>query len=108
MIRELKETIQATIVNLSFHVPDALMPHIVVSCTKKLLLFPSAMRTDQISVFEVFYGRKANAALDIGPPLGTYCQVPSRQMTNALIGCIDLEPKTNGTGMHNFRNVDSP
>ena len=91
MIRQLKETIRATIASLPFQVPDALMPHIVVSCTKKMLLFPSAARTDEISAFEVFYGRKANAALDIGPPLGTYCQVSVRQMTNGM------EPRTIGS-----------
>ena len=41
MIRQLKETVWATIASLLFQVPDILMPHLVVSCTKKLILFPS-------------------------------------------------------------------
>lgn len=109
MIRQ-KETIRATIASLPFQVPDAIMPHIVVSCTKKLLLFPSATRSDQISVFEVSYGRKANAAKDIGPPLGTYCQVSVRQIINGMepstIGCIYLESRMNGSGTHNFMRLD--
>ena len=111
MIRQLKETVRATIASLPFQVPDILMPHIVVSCTKKLILFPSVTRSDQTSAFEVFYGRKADAAIDIGPPLGTYCQVSVRQMTNDMelrtIGCIYLEPRMNSTGTHNFMRLDN-
>ena len=51
MIRHLKETVRATIASLPFQVPDILMSHIVVSCTKKLILFPSLTRTDQTSAF---------------------------------------------------------
>ena len=39
-------TVRATIASLPFQVPDILMPHIVVSCIKKLILFPSLTRTD--------------------------------------------------------------
>lgn len=107
MIRQLKKTVRATIASLPFQVPDVLIPHIVVSSTKKLILFPSATRTDQTSAFKVFYGRKVNAAIDIGP----YCQVSARQITNGMepraIGCIYLEPRMNSTSTHNFMRLDN-
>ena len=111
MIRQLKETIRSTIASLPFQAPDIIVPHLVLSCTRKLLLFPSSTRTDRISPFEAFYGRKANAVLDIGPPFGTYCQVSSRTMTNGMeprtYGCIYLEPRNNGTGTHSFLRLDT-
>ena len=104
-IRYLKETVRATIASLPFHVPDCIMAHLVVSCTRKIMLFPST-RTDRISPFEVYYGRKADAKADIGLPFGTYCQVPCREMTSGMeprtLGCIYLEPRMNGSGSHNF------
>ena len=84
MIRHLKDTIRTTMASLPFLVPDIMMPYIVIGCTRKLLLFPTSTRTDQISPFEVYYGRKAHAKHDVGLPFGTYCQVPNRQMTNGM------------------------
>ena len=75
-IRTLKETIRSAIFSLQYLLPDAMMPHLVLSSAKKLLLFPSvSTRTDKVSPFEAFFGRKADAARDIGPPFGGYCQV---------------------------------
>lgn len=111
MIRQLKETIRATIASIPFQVPDILMPHLVVSCNRKLMYFPSSTRTDKTSPFEVYYGRKANATLDIGPPFGTYCQVSNRHMTNGMeprtTGCIYIEPRMNGTGTHTYMRLDN-
>jgi Reverse transcriptase (RNA-dependent DNA polymerase) len=105
-IRYPKETVRATIASLPFLVPDCIMAHLVVSCTRKIMLFPSTTRTDRISPFEVYYGRKADAKGDIGLPFGTYCQVPRREMTSGMeprtLGCIYLEPRMNGSGSHNF------
>ena len=111
MIRHLKETIRSTIFSLPYLVADALMPHLVLSCAKKLLLFPSSTRSDRVSPFEAFFGRKADTKMDIGPPFGTYCQVTNRTMSNAMdprtIGCLYLEPKMNGTGTHTFLRLDT-
>ena len=49
MIRHLKETIRSTIHSLPYLVTDAMMNHLVLSCSKKLLLFPSSTRSDKIS-----------------------------------------------------------
>jgi hypothetical protein len=108
----LKETMRSAIFSLPYLLPDALMPHLVLSSAKKLLLFPSAStRTDRVSPFEAFFGRKADAARDIGPPFGSYCQVSSRTMTSGMeartIGCLYLEPKMNGTGTHSFMRLDN-
>jgi hypothetical protein len=83
-IRHLKETVRATISSLPFLVPGSIMPHLVVSCTRKIMLFPSTTRTVRVSPFEVYYGRKADAKLDIGLPFGAYCQVPNREMTSGM------------------------
>ena len=111
MIRHLKETIRSTIFSLPFLVPDMMMPHLVLSSAKKLLLFPSATRTDNTSPFEAFFGRKADVKKDIGPPFGSYCQVSSRVMSNNMdartIGCLYLEPRMNGTGTHSFLRLDT-
>ena len=112
MIRHLKETIRTIIYSLPYLVPDALMPHLVLGAAKKLLLFPShSTRTDHISPFEAFFGRKADTKKDIGPPFGTYCQVTSRVLTNGMeprtIGCLYLEPRMNGTGTHSFMRLDT-
>ena len=111
-IRTLKETMRSAIFSLPYLLPDALMPHLVLSSAKKLLLFPSAStRTDRVSPFEAFFGRKADAARDIGPPFGSYCQVSSRTMSSGMeartIGCLYLEPKMNGTGTHSFMRLDN-
>ena len=111
MIRHLKETIRSTIHSLPYLVTDAMMNHLVLSCSKKLLLFPSSTRSDKISPFEAFFGRKADMKRDIGPPFGTYCQVTNRCMSNGMeqrtIGCLYLEPKMNGTGTHAFLRLDN-
>ena len=111
MIRHLKETIRSTIFSLPYLVPDILMPHLVLSAAKKLLLFPSSTRSDRISPFEAFFGRKADARKDIGPPFGSYCQVTSRVLSNGMeprtIGCLYLEPTMNGTGTHKFLRLDN-
>ena len=111
-IRTLKETMRSAIFSLPYLLPDAMMPHLVLSSAKKLLLFPSpSTRSDKVSPFEAFFGRKADAARDIGPPFGSYCQVSSRVMTNGMeartIGCLYLEPKMNGTGTHSFMRLDN-
>ena len=102
MIRHLKETIRSTIHSLPYLVAAAIMNHLVLSCSKKLLVFPSSTRTDKVSVFEAFFGRKA---------FGTYCQVTNPTMSNGMdqrtIGCLYLEPKMNGTGTHAFLRLDS-
>lgn len=101
MIRHLKETIRCTIFSLPHLLPDILMPHLVMSSAKKLSLFPSSTRTDRISPFEAFFGRKA----------GSYCQVNGRVLSNSrdprTIGCLYLEPKMNGTGTHTFMRIDT-
>ena len=112
MIRTLKETIRSTIFSLPYILPDTMMPHLVLSSAKKLLLFPSpSTRSDKVSSFEAFFGRKADAQRDIGPPFGSYCQVSNRLMSNAMdartIGCLYLEPKMNGTNTHSFLRLDN-
>ena len=111
MIRHLKETIRSTIYSLPYLVADAVMPHLVMSCARKLLLFPTSTRSDRISPFEAFFGRKADTKIDIGPPFGTYCQVANRTMSNAMdprtIGCIYLEARMNGTNTHSFMRLDN-
>ena len=111
LIRHLKETIRATIFSLPYQVADAPMSHLVLSCAKKLLLIPSSIRIDTISAFEAFFGRKADARLDIGPPFGTYCQVANMTMSNAMVerthGCLYLEARMNGTNTHSFMRIDN-
>ena len=111
MIRHLKEIIRSIIFSLPYLVADILMPHLVLSAAKKILLFPSSTRTDRISPFEAFFGRKADAKRDIGPPFGSYCQVTSRVMSNGMeprtVGCLYLEPTMNGTGTHKFLRLDN-
>ena len=112
MIRVLKETIRATIFSLPYLLPDLMMPHLVMSSGKKLMLFPShTTRSDGISPFEAFFGRKADSKRDIGPPFGSYCQVSSRLMTNSMeartIGCLYLEARMNGTNTHTFLRLDT-
>ena len=63
MIRHLKETIRCTIFSLPYLMPDILMPHLVTSSVKKLLLFPSSTRADRIFPFEAFFGRKAEMSV---------------------------------------------
>ena len=59
MIRTLKEAIRSTIFSLPYILPDIMMPHLVLSSAKKLLLFPSSStRSDKVSPFEVFFGRR--------------------------------------------------
>ena len=110
MIRTLKETIRSMIHSLPYLVPDSLMQHLVLSAGKKMLLFPSATRTDRISPFEAFFGRKADSKKDIGPPFGTYCQVTTRVLSNGMeprtLDCLYLEPAMNGTGTHKFLRLD--
>ena len=57
-IRTFKEVIRTTIFSLPFEaVPDVLMPHLIISSAKKLLLFPTAaIRTDGQSSFEAVEG----------------------------------------------------
>ena len=90
---------------------DILMPHLVMSSARKLLLFLSSTRTDRISPFEAFFGRKADTRKDIGPPFGSYCQVTARVLSNNMdprtIGCLYLEPKMNGTGTNSFMRIDT-
>ena len=94
--------------------------YLVLSSAKKQLLFPrrnkqqeqtASTRTDRVSPFEAFFGRKADAARDIGPLFGSYCQVSSRTISNGIeartIGCLYLEPKMNGTGTHSFMRLDN-
>ena len=111
MIRHLKETIRATIHSLPYLVADAMINHLVLSCSKKLLLFPSSTRTDKVFPYEAFFGRKADTKMDIGPPFGTYCQVTNRTMSNGIdqrtFGCLYLESKMNGTGTHAFLSLDN-
>ena len=111
MIRHLKETIRCTIFSLPYLLPDILMPHLVMSSAKKLLLFPSSTRTDRIFPFEAFFCRKADTKKDIGPPSGSYCQVTGRVLSNSMdprtIRCLYLEPKMNGTGTHTFMRIDT-
>ena len=112
MIRTLKEIIRATIFSLPYLLPDNLMPHLVMSSAKKLLLFASySTRSDGISPFEAFFGRKADTKRDIGPPFGSYCQVSSRVMTNSMeartAGCLYLEARMNGTNTHTFMRLDT-
>ena len=111
MVRHLKETIRCTIFSQPYLLPDILMPHLVMSSARKLLLFPSSTRTDRISPFEAFFGRKADTKKDIGPPFGSYCQVTARVLSNNMdprtIGCLYLEPKMNGTGTHSFMRIDT-
>ena len=106
MIRHLKETVRATIASQPLLVANILMPYVVISCTKKIMLFLSSTRTDRISPFEVYYGRKVDATIDIGLPFGTYCQVASRKMSSVMeprtIGCLYLGARTNGSGTHDF------
>ena len=87
------------------------MPYLVTASAKKLLLFPSSTRTDRISPFEAFFGRKADTEKDIEPPFGSYCQVTGRVLSNNMdprtIGCLYLEPKMNGTGTHSFMRIDT-
>ena len=50
VIRTLKEIMRSAIFSLPYLLPDAMMPHLVLSSAKKLLLFPSAStRTDRVS-----------------------------------------------------------
>ena len=111
LIRHLKEVIRTTIFSLPYQMPDILMPHLVVNAAKKLILFPSSTRTDNLTPFELFFGRKANIKLDIGPPFGSYCQVTNRLASNGMdprtIGCLYLEPTMNGTGTHSFLRLDT-
>ena len=109
MIRHLKETIHCTIFSLPYLMPDILMPHLMTSSVKKLLLFPSSTRIDRISPFEAFFGRKADTEKAIGPQFGSYCQITGRVLSNNMdprtIGCLYLEPKMNGTGTHTFMRI---
>ena len=73
LIRHLKKTNRPTIASLTFLVPDAMMPHLVTGCTRKLQLFPTSTRTEKISPFEVYHERNAHAEHDIGLPFGIYC-----------------------------------
>ena len=57
LIRHLKETIRATIFSIPYCLPDVLMPHLVLSAGKRMLLFLSATRSDRVSPFEAFFGR---------------------------------------------------
>ena len=111
MIRHLKEPIRATVHSLPYLVADAMMNHLVLSSSKKLLLFPSSTRSDKVSPFEAFFGRKADTKMDIGPPFGTYCQVTNRTMLNGMdqrtIGCLYLELKMNGTETRAFLHLDN-
>ena len=108
VIRHLRETIRCTVYSLPYLLPDILMPHLVMSSAKKL---PSSTRTERISPFEAFFGRKADTKKDIGPQFGSYCQVTGRVLSNSMdprtIGCLYLEPKMNRTGTHTFMRIDT-
>ena len=75
-----------------------------------MILFLSTTRTDNLTPFMLFFGRKANVKLDIGPPFGSYRLVTNRLASNGMdprtVGCLYLETRMNGTGTHSFLRLD--
>jgi hypothetical protein len=111
-IRTLKETIRTTIYSLPYKLPDAMMPYLIISAGKKLLLFPTvATRTDGQSAFQAMEGRNIDLKKDVGPPFGSYCEVDARSMTNGTEPrtktCFYLDSRMNGTSTHMFMTLDT-